>query len=97
LLEGVELGEQEEIRVEAVVQKEEPDCEIQEAELLGISLLALAGAPAPRTMRLIGRVGSQTMVILIDTGNTQLCGSKCSKEYSTTSTGRKQANGHGGQ
>jgi hypothetical protein len=47
LLEGVELGEQEEIMVEAVVQKEEPECEIQEAELLGISLHVLVGAPAP--------------------------------------------------
>jgi hypothetical protein len=70
LLEGVELGESEEIRVEEVLQKEEPECETQEVELLGISLYALAGAPAPRTMRLMGRIKGQPLVILIDTGST---------------------------
>jgi len=40
------------------VQEKEPEYEIQEAKLLGISLHALAGAPASRTMRLIRRVGS---------------------------------------
>jgi hypothetical protein len=56
LLEGVELGEPEEIRVEEVVPEEEPEGEPQGAELLGISMHALAGAPAPRTRRLMGRI-----------------------------------------
>lgn len=47
LLEGVTLEESEEIRVEEVVQEEEVEVESQEAELLGISLHALAGALAP--------------------------------------------------
>jgi hypothetical protein len=66
LLEGVELGDSEEIRVEEVLQEEEPECEPHEAELLGISLYALAGAPAPRTMRLMGRIKGQPLVIIID-------------------------------
>jgi hypothetical protein len=70
LLEGVKLSEPEEIRVEEIVQEEEPECEPQEAELLGISLHALVGAPAPRTMLLMGRIKEQPMVILIDTGST---------------------------
>jgi hypothetical protein len=70
LLEGVELGELEEIMVEEIVHKEELECEPQEAGLLGISLHALAGAPTPRTMCLMGRIKEQPMVILIDTGTT---------------------------
>jgi len=54
LLEGVELGEPEEIRVEEVEPEEESEGEPQGAELLGISMHALAGALAPRTMRLMG-------------------------------------------
>jgi len=50
LLEGVELEGPEEIRVEEVVQKEEPEAVPQEAELPGISLHALVRALAPRTM-----------------------------------------------
>jgi hypothetical protein len=42
--------------VNEVVQEEEPECELQEAELLGISLHALAEATAPRTMWYMGRV-----------------------------------------
>jgi hypothetical protein len=70
LLEGVELGEPEEIRVEEVEPEEESEGEPQGAELLGISMHALAGAPAPRTMRLMGRILGQQVVILIDTGST---------------------------
>jgi len=56
--------------VNEVVQEEEPECELQEAELLGISLHALAEATAPRTMWYMGRVWEEPIVILIDTGNT---------------------------
>jgi hypothetical protein len=52
----VELGEPEEIRVEEVVPEEEPEGEPRGAELLGISMHALTGAPAPRTVRLMGRI-----------------------------------------
>lgn len=44
------LGELEKIWVKEVVQEEEPECELQETELLGISLHALAGATTPRTV-----------------------------------------------
>jgi len=50
-----------------VAQEEEVEVESQEAELLGISLHALAGALAPRTMRLMGKIGGHQVVILIDT------------------------------
>jgi hypothetical protein len=70
LLEGVELEGPEEIRVEEVVQEEETEAENQEDELLSISLHALAGAVAPRTMRVRGKIGEQQVVILIDTGST---------------------------
>jgi hypothetical protein len=70
LLEGVELGELEEIRVEEVVQEEETEIEPHEAELLGISLHALAGALTPQTMRVMGKIGEQQVVILIETGST---------------------------
>jgi hypothetical protein len=70
LLEGVELEGPEEIRVEEVVQEEEIEAENQEAELLSISLHALAGAVAPRTMRVRGKIGEQQVVILTDTSST---------------------------
>ncbi len=70
MLEGVELGEPEEIRVEEVEPEEESEGEPQGAELLGISMHALAGALAPRTMRLMGRILGQQVVILIETGST---------------------------
>jgi hypothetical protein len=70
LLEGVELEGHEEIRVEEVVQEEETEAENQEAELLSISLHALAGAVAPRTIRVREKIGEQQVVILIDTGST---------------------------
>jgi hypothetical protein len=52
------------------VQEEEAETETKEAELLGISLYALAGAVAPQTMRLEGKIGVQQVVILIDTDST---------------------------
>lgn len=41
-----------------------------QAELLGISLHAIAGAPSPKTMRIIGKIGNSTVIVLIDTGST---------------------------
>jgi predicted aspartyl protease len=38
--------------------------------LLEISLHAIVGAPAPKTMRLIGSINHLEVVILIDTGST---------------------------
>lgn len=49
-------------------QKEEADGET--AALLGIFLHALAGASALRTIRLMGRISSQEVVVLIDTRST---------------------------
>jgi hypothetical protein len=37
---------------------------------LGISLHAIAGSPAPKTMRMMGRLNNQFAVVLIDTGST---------------------------
>jgi hypothetical protein len=41
-----------------------------EGELLGISLHALTGAPTCRTLRLMGKIGSQEVVVLIDIEST---------------------------
>ena len=41
-----------------------------QAELLGISLHAIAGAPSPKTMRIVGRIGKCPVLVLIDTGST---------------------------
>lgn len=38
------------------------------AELLGISLHAIFGASSSKTMRLVGKVNHQTVIVLIDTG-----------------------------
>jgi hypothetical protein len=59
LLEGVELEEPEEIRVEEIIQEEETEVGSQEAELLGISLHSLAGAISPKKMRVLGKIGGQ--------------------------------------
>jgi hypothetical protein len=72
VLEGVEWGEKEESVEEGVLefQGEQNQGEEEEGELLGISLYALAGTPMPRTMRLVGRIRSLEVIILIDTGST---------------------------
>jgi hypothetical protein len=43
---------------------------VQQADLLGISLHAIAGAPSPKTMRLVGKIGTCSVIVLIDTGST---------------------------
>lgn len=48
---------------------EELDQQIQTAELLVISLHALAGVSSPKTMRLEGTIGRHSVIILIDTSN----------------------------
>lgn len=39
---------------------------LQQAELLGISLHAIVGFPSPKTMRLVGRIDLQPVIILIE-------------------------------
>ena len=66
LLEWVEFEE------DTYELKEVPDTidPIQhQAELLIISLHALAGVPSPKTMRLVGHIGKQSVIILIYTGS----------------------------
>jgi hypothetical protein len=72
LLEG--MGVEEEPRIEEnakeILLGDESDDEVEEDELLGFSLHALAEASAPQTMRVMGRIKSQVVVVLIDTGST---------------------------
>lgn len=42
----------------------------QQVELLGISLHAIAGEPSPKTMRLVGKIGTCSVIVLVDTGST---------------------------
>ncbi|KAG2695854.1 hypothetical protein I3760_07G031900 [Carya illinoinensis] len=42
----------------------------QQAELLGISLHAIARAPSPKTLRLVGKIGTCLVIVLIDIGST---------------------------
>jgi hypothetical protein len=49
---------------------EEPESSQGEGELLRISLHAIASSPAPKTMRMMGRLNNQFVVVLIDTGST---------------------------
>lgn len=65
------LGREEVMEDEDVleVHVEDLECALAEGELLGISLHALAGAPSPQTMRIIGKIGAQVVVILVDTGS----------------------------
>jgi hypothetical protein len=72
VLEGMELEEKEEPVEEGLLEfqgEQGPGLE-EEGELLGISLHAVAGTPTPRTMRLMGRIGTVEVVILVDTGST---------------------------
>jgi hypothetical protein len=72
LLEGLEI---EEGAVPAeqegqIVEGDTLEVPEEEGELLEISLHAIVGAPAPKTMRLIGYINNLAVVILIDTGST---------------------------
>jgi len=67
---GVDEEPREEENADEVLLVEELDDDMVDGELLGISLHALAGSPAPRTMRLMGKMGAQMVVVLIDTGST---------------------------
>ncbi|XP_042950388.1 uncharacterized protein LOC122282508 [Carya illinoinensis] len=77
LLEG--LGEEREEEEEAdnsegnlaIIQAKDPVREEKEiGELLGISLHAMAGSLAPKTMRIEGFINHQKVLVLIDTGST---------------------------
>jgi len=72
VLEGMEWEEKEETVEEELLEFQgvQAPGEAEEGELLGISLYALAGTPTPRTMRLMGSIGSVEVVILIDTEST---------------------------
>jgi hypothetical protein len=74
VLEGMELEEKEEPVEEGLLEfqgEQGPGIE-EEGELLGISLYAVAGTPTPRTMRLIGRIETVEVVILVDAGSTHI-------------------------
>lgn len=72
VLEGIEWGEKEESIEEGVLEfhGEQKQGEEEEGKLLGIFLYALARTLMPRTMRLVGRIKSIEVIILIDTGST---------------------------
>ncbi|KAA8524303.1 hypothetical protein F0562_010726 [Nyssa sinensis] len=74
LLEGMKIEEIEDEEIDesmAVLNSEEPKNEEEEkGELLGISLHALAGAYAPKTMRIEGVINKISVITLIDTGST---------------------------
>ncbi|KAJ0040440.1 hypothetical protein Pint_28753 [Pistacia integerrima] len=75
LLEGLEEAIEEEAESSegklALIQSEEPTREGEELrELLGISLHAMAGLLAPKTMTIEGFINNQKVLILIDTRST---------------------------
>jgi len=72
LLEGLEVEEvaapaEQEGQIQTGEAWEEQE---EEGELLEISLHAIVGAPAPKTIRLTGSINHLEVVILIDTGST---------------------------
>lgn len=71
LLEGVELeGKEGVVEEEEAIPEDEVECEVTEGELLSISSHAIAGAPAPKTIQLFGKIAGKSVIILIDTGST---------------------------
>ncbi|KAB1203113.1 hypothetical protein CJ030_MR8G008945 [Morella rubra] len=70
LMEGIEVGDINHNGPKEVKGDEEEEIlEAIEADL-EISLHALTGSLNPKTMRVVGRVGGQNVVILIDSGST---------------------------
>ncbi|KAG7990589.1 hypothetical protein I3843_02G032300, partial [Carya illinoinensis] len=73
LLEGMKFKEEEGEELEEEEACDKPNLVVlpvvQEAELLGISLHAIAGAPSPKTMTLDGKIGTCLVIVLIDTGS----------------------------
>jgi len=74
LLEGMEFKEEGEEELEEKETFNQSDTEtipaIQQADLLGISLHAIAGAPSPKTMRLVGKIRTYSIIVLINTSST---------------------------
>jgi hypothetical protein len=74
LLEGMEFKEEGEEELEEKETFNQSDTEtipaIQQADLLGISLHAIAGVPSPKTMRLVGKIRTCSIIVLINTGST---------------------------
>lgn len=48
----------------------QPSLEEKQEDSPKISIHAITGAPNPKTMRMVGRIGSKEVVILEDTGST---------------------------
>ena len=74
LLEGMEFEREGEEKLEEEEVLNPHDTKamhaIQQIELLGISLHAIAGAPYPKTMRLVGKIGTSSVIGLNDNGST---------------------------
>lgn len=74
LLEGMDFkgGEEEELEKEETFNQ--PNTEtttvVQQVELLGIALHVIVGAPSTKTIRLVGKIGTCSVIVLIDTGST---------------------------
>lgn len=66
----IQAIEEEYMEEESSIPKPESGVAIHPTKLLGISLHAIARAPSSKTMRLMGKVGQQIVIVLIDTGNT---------------------------
>ncbi|KAG2667995.1 hypothetical protein I3760_15G139500 [Carya illinoinensis] len=73
LLEGMQFEGEEEEELEEEETFNQPNTEaipaVQQAELFGISLHAIEGAPSPQTMRLVGKIGTCLVIVLIDTSS----------------------------
>ncbi|KAA8515066.1 hypothetical protein F0562_018147 [Nyssa sinensis] len=74
LLEGMEFEGEGEEELEEEETFQQPDTEtipvVQQAEMLGVSLHAIVGAPSPKTMRLVGKIGTCSVIVLIDIDST---------------------------
>lgn len=66
----IEAIEEKYMEEESSIPKLDTRVAIHPTKLLGISLYAIARAPSSKTMRLMGKVGQQIFIVLIDTGDT---------------------------